>query len=228
MCSREFPATTEYFNQKSSGKYGLNSRCKDCIKKVRKQSKEISSQYYQRNKEKIINRSKLYWNAHKEEKRQRDKLYKENHKEESKKYQKLYREEHREKANQYRKKYQREHKGITRRQWQKRRSLEKEIAATLTVSQWENIKSDFNNRCAYCGKESPLEQEHFIPLTKGGEYTINNIIPACKSCNSGKKTKDFFKWYPEQKFYDKRREKKILDYLNYNSKTKIQQLSICI
>ena len=96
-----------------------------------------------------------------------------------------------------------------------RRSRKKELLSTLTKNQWENIKLYFNNRCAYCNKETPLEQEHFISLVKGGEFTINNIICACRSCNSSKKDRNFYEWYPKHKSYSKQREKKILKFLGY-------------
>ncbi len=70
-----------------------------------------------------------------------------------------------------------------------------------------------------------LEQEHFVPISSNGPYTANNIIPACKSCNSSKRDSDFFSWYPKQPFYSKRREAKILRYLNYDNDGK-QQASI--
>lgn len=105
---------------------------------------------------------------------------------------------------------------------QKRKALKKSLPHNLTAEQWKAIKKEFNNQCCYCGKkDKKLTQEHFIPLTKGGEYTINNIIPACKSCNSSKNNKDFFDWYPKQPFYSKEREQKILDYLGYNEQQSI-------
>ena len=85
---------------------------------------------------------------------------------------------------------------------------------TLTLAQWEQIKKDFNNACCYCGEEKPLAQEHFLALSKGGEYSHSNIIPACRSCNSSKSNKDFFEWYPNFRNYSKAREKVILDFLN--------------
>ena len=95
----------------------------------------------------------------------------------------------------------------------------------LTTEQWEDCIKHFEGKCAYCGKKKKLTQEHFIPLSKGGEYSVNNIIPACGSCNSSKRDRDFFKWYPNQKFYSKTRENKILRYLEYDKQLN-QQLSI--
>ena len=31
-CGQEYPATTEYWRRKSDGVYGLNPRCKECLK----------------------------------------------------------------------------------------------------------------------------------------------------------------------------------------------------
>lgn len=107
---------------------------------------------------------------------------------------------------------------------QRRRARERMLPSTLTTAQWESIKDSFDNKCCYCGKKDPLTQEHFIALTKGGEYTHNNIIPACGSCNFSKHNKGFTEWYPTFKFYSKRREQKILKYLNY--KNGIQQLAL--
>lgn len=45
----------------------------------------------------------------------------------------------------------------------------------------------FNSHCAYCIR--PLVQvtlDHIVPLSKGGEHSIGNIVPACQSCNSSK------------------------------------------
>ena len=107
---------------------------------------------------------------------------------------------------------------------QKRRTLKKSLESTFTPKQWEQTKEHFNNSCCYCGKELPLEMEHLIALSKGGEYTSNNIIPSCKSCNCSKNNKDFFIWYPKYRHYSKKREKKILEFLNY--KNEFQQLKI--
>jgi 5-methylcytosine-specific restriction endonuclease McrA/RNase P subunit RPR2 len=108
----------------------------------------------------------------------------------------------------------------------KRRNKKRGLQCNFKIGDWEKCKIDFNNRCSYCGIEVELTQEHFIPLNSGGEYTINNIIPACKSCNSSKQDNDFFEWYPQQPFYSKQRERKILKYLNYDPKTKYQQIAL--
>jgi len=102
------------------------------------------------------------------------------------------------------------------------------LPATLTLNQWKQIKEDFNYQCAYCGKHlENLTQDHFIALENGGEYTKENIIPACMSCNTSKRDKDFFEWYPQQDFYSKEREKRILEHLKYITQNN-QQLKLAL
>ena len=103
---------------------------------------------------------------------------------------------------------------------QKRRATLKNLPNSFTLEQWEFCKNSFDNKCCYCGKKEPLQQEHFIPVSKMGHFAINNILPACGSCNIKKNNGDFFYWYPRQSFYSKQREIKILNYLNNISEMK--------
>ena len=44
-------------------------------------------------------------------------------------------------------------------------------------------------KCQYCGKSAPdvvLEVDHIIPVAKGGDNDISNLITACFDCNRGK------------------------------------------
>ena len=44
-----------------------------------------------------------------------------------------------------------------------------------------------NYTCRYCGSKENLTLDHVIPQSKGGEDSIDNLVTACKSCNSRKK-----------------------------------------
>lgn len=55
-----------------------------------------------------------------------------------------------------------------------------------TRQEWENKKKSYNYTCAYCGKQTKLTKDHVIPLSKGGNDNIENIVPSCQSCNSRK------------------------------------------
>jgi 5-methylcytosine-specific restriction endonuclease McrA len=71
----------------------------------------------------------------------------------------------------------------------------------------------YNGECAYCGSKVNLTLDHFIPLTKGGSDVQGNLLPACLSCNSGKRDRDVIEWYKKQPFFDKKRLKQILKIL---------------
>lgn len=60
------------------------------------------------------------------------------------------------------------------------------LPATLSTDEWEAIKAAYRHRCAYCGERKKLTQDHVKPVSENGPYTRDNIVPACKSCNSSK------------------------------------------
>ena len=81
-----------------------------------------------------------------------------------------------------------------RRNVQKRLNLSRNLPATLTDAEWHSALAYFEYRCAYCGAADRLQQEHFIPLSKGGGYTASNIVPACPRCNFSKHDKMPEEW----------------------------------
>lgn len=102
------------------------------------------------------------------------------------------------------------------RMYNRRRNLKmKSLPNTLTEEEWQNTLKEFNYSCVYCGEQSELERDHFVPVSKDGGNTVENILPACKKCNQSKWNYDFFDWYPTYEFYNEDREIHILDYLGY-------------
>lgn len=140
---------------------------------------------------------------------------------------KMFNPEERARMQAYRKEYSQSQKGKTARSVsnQKRRAYKENTFCCYSTKIWEDAVLYFKNTCAYCGDNGKLTKDHFIPISKNGEYTARNIVPCCARCNSSKQDKDFFDWYPLQGFYSKQREKRALKYLNYIEKGK-QQLTI--
>jgi len=205
-CKRELPLTKEYYPIKNRMENYFDTWCRKC-------HAEYNKLYREKNKETLVKYDKKYYQDNKESISVRHKGYKKN---------KVYIQDKIKEAARKRI-WCRNNVDKMRRHGQRRRSAKKDLPATLTLLQWNLIKKHFNYKCAYCGKSLLLQQDHFVPLTKGGEYSHNNIIPACGPCNYSKNNKSFFDWYPYYKDYSKKREKDILEFLCYNS-TRYQQL----
>lgn len=47
--------------------------------------------------------------------------------------------------------------------------------------------------CAYCGGPGGTV-DHVVPLSRGGQHTEGNLVPACRSCNSSKADKLLVEW----------------------------------
>ena len=186
-----------------------------------------ANQYHKEHRETILQRFKKWREEHAEEHRQNARDYYWNNREkclqQKKTYQlenpevrKRYYEEHKEQLKIWRKNWKQKNPDKIRTYTHRKRAKRKLLPATLTTKQWQIIKDYFNNKCCYCGKELPLEQEHFIPAAKSGGFTHNNIICACRSCNLSKTDHLFWDWYPKQKFYSRKREAAILKFLGYD------------
>jgi 5-methylcytosine-specific restriction endonuclease McrA len=53
--------------------------------------------------------------------------------------------------------------------------------------EWIWLLQLWNWTCAYCGKTGvALQPDHRVPLARGGSNAIDNILPACPSCNQRK------------------------------------------
>jgi 5-methylcytosine-specific restriction endonuclease McrA len=50
----------------------------------------------------------------------------------------------------------------------------------------ENVFKRDSYTCQYCGTTKELTLDHLIPKAKGGQTSWNNLVTACKKCNSQK------------------------------------------
>ena len=64
----------------------------------------------------------------------------------------------------------------------------------LNDQQWTELKAAWGG-CAYCGaKDKPLQRDCVLALSRGGRYTLENIVPACGSCNASKCNEEVTGW----------------------------------
>lgn len=254
-CHVEKPATREFFAGDKKGRHGLSSRCLECRKLLYgEKARSRAIKHYQDNREKKLEYIKNYNQEHKQEYLAKQKEYREaRDKEEVSRYNKAYQEANRERLVEQKRAYFAQNKELWRK-WrnqnkdrynenmrryaqnnrgkyviyhQRRKTRRLSLEDNFTEKMWERCKTAFNDCCAYCGNQTKLSHDHFIALSKGGEYTMNNIVPACKNCNSSKRDADFFEWYPKHKHYSKEREQRIIKHLNYKQ-VNIQQLALTL
>lgn len=63
-----------------------------------------------------------------------------------------------------------------------------------TIFDDEKIKLQTGQICNYCGSKENLALDHIFPKTLGGKDDAENLIFACRSCNSSKGKKDLMEW----------------------------------
>ena len=69
----------------------------------------------------------------------------------------------------------------------------------LTGEQWIRLKELWGG-CAYCGETGkPLQRDCVLALSRGGRYTLDNIVPACRSCNTSKCNAEVTGWLRRRK-----------------------------
>lgn len=212
-CGRWLVASTNNFYKLKSGKYGLNSQCKECINTG----------------------AKKYYKDHREERRAYKKKYHEKNKEEILEKQKKYREKHKEKILEYQRKYDAEHKDERRKYYKEylkttqgqvvefnrhcRRRKREQQGDGVTKEQWLEMMKFFGFKCAYSGITLNVDNrtiDHIEPLVKGGAHEIWNCVPMDRSLNSSKCDSDIEEWYPQQDFYDEDKLNKINEWRKYS------------
>jgi len=67
---------------------------------------------------------------------------------------------------------------------------ERQKARELRKTRWWQQKTAAG-LCHYCGRKfahADLTMDHLVPLARGGKSSKGNLVPACKDCNTRKKT----------------------------------------
>ena len=198
-CNQEFPATTEFFSRQGDG---LVSRCKVCEKeyqreyralhgdKIREQEREKAAIYRATHRDEVAAKMKKHVDANRDRINARNREWQRNHADEQK---------------ERRLEWRANNKHIVNASTARRRARKRGLADSLTTKEWESCLDYWQFRCAYCDTqlEFPVKRgasmDHFIPLSHPGclGTIMENIVPACFSCNSSKHNRDALTWLIE-------------------------------
>ena len=73
------------------------------------------------------------------------------------------------------------------------------VVHDLSVGEWDALRAAWAG-CAYCGStDGPLQRDCVLPISRGGRYTLTNVVPACRSCNASKCNDEVTGWLRRKK-----------------------------
>ena len=65
----------------------------------------------------------------------------------------------------------------------------------------ERLKMTVPQACYYCGSVHRLSVDHLIPRIKDGPDEADNLIWACRACNSSKQGRDMLQWMQAKRMF---------------------------
>ena len=68
-----------------------------------------------------------------------------------------------------------------------------QITISGTIREWER-EQELPHECVFCGSRENLSTDHLIPKNRGGDDSADNLVQACKTCNSSRGDKGVFEW----------------------------------
>ena len=77
----------------------------------------------------------------------------------------------------------------------------------------QNIKEQWEHKCAYCNSEENITLDHIIPQCKGGLDIKTNVVACCHSCNQSKGHTPWEQWYYNQCFFTEANYEKIKEWM---------------
>ncbi|ATD70650.1 MULTISPECIES: HNH endonuclease [Gordonia] len=73
----------------------------------------------------------------------------------------------------------------------------------LTDTQWLSLREAWGG-CAYCGAAGvALQRDCMLAISRGGRYTVTNVVPCCGSCNASKCNSEVTSWMRRKKLDEK-------------------------
>lgn len=216
------PATAEYFYRDNYKPDGFCSGCKACARKSgeagREKRREYVREWASKNREKTREYCRSWYARNIESERERERKKREANPDKHREKVRLSNIRNRAKRSAYDRQHAINNPEKYRAKQHRRKALKRGLPATFT-SEHAHIALDyFNGCCAVCGRQlrdlfatHTIAFDHWIPLSKGGGSTPDNMLPLChglNGCNNHKSDKDPVEWIFTT--YNKTQAKQIL------------------
>lgn len=190
VCGETKPLTE--FGRRKDSPTGFRSACKPC---KRVADTEAMRRWRERNPELNLERARQWSADHIEQERERWARYDAEHREERRlaiaKSRAENPEHHRELQRAWREANIEVCRARCRAYWHRRRSSADPSAEVDAYAELLLLQA-----CAYCGATGDMSLDHVVPVSRGGRHEIDNLLPACRSCNSSKGAKLLEEWLP--------------------------------
>ena len=67
-------------------------------------------------------------------------------------------------------------------------AIVKIMSNKINGKKWRELREEvfrhYGRACSYCGYEdSVMTIDHILPRSKGGDNSLENLLPACRKCN---------------------------------------------
>lgn len=184
-CPNANPQPIENFHVDHHKKDGYRSRCKTC-------ELNRAKQYREANRQTLAEKQREYYSQNGETQRNASNRWKRENKAHVNQYAAQWAADHRAERSVYNHDYgQVNHDRVLERS-RKRRAISYGKSAFFTEEEFRVKFESLGCMCFYCKRPlafSEATRDHYIPLTKGGDDSIDNIVPACANCNSQKRNK---------------------------------------
>ena len=170
---------TNDFNKNKSKSDGLSTECKLCKRqqdaKYRKENveycKDYQVKYWKENSAELYEQKKGYIANNKIAHLQRQHIWYEKNKNDIKVRTSQYKKDHPEQYQMY-----------------NNRRLASKKTSVVDKFAHQDIIAKYGNKCFYCN-DLFTHIDHYIPLSKGGSHTLENVRPSCEHCNLTKSNK---------------------------------------
>jgi 5-methylcytosine-specific restriction endonuclease McrA len=186
-CRKTYERTPEFWYRNKSNTDGLEYSCRQC-------SLAGTKRYQRSNPDKVHARNRAPRKRNIIKARERQRRYYARHKNRVHEKGRLYHIAHPDKALKRNQRWRLLNPEAARAARQRRYARLRGLPHDLTTAQYAETLAYYNHACAYCGIPQcklghTLHREHILPLSRGGGYIRDNIVPACKPCNDHKHDK---------------------------------------
>ena len=168
------------------------SRKNDAIK-YKEKIAEYKKEYRENNKEFLKETKRKYYEENKEKINLKNRIYHHNNKDRLNKISNKYYNENKEIIRQKSKDYYNSEKG--KLVFKKARIKRKALVRKAKIGDIDLNKIISNKKCYWCNTkimDNNYHIDHYIPISKGGEHSNDNLVLSCPKCNLTKGAKDPF------------------------------------